>query len=230
VTPEQLIERFRSEVHDTGNPPLWTDDEVVSYLDEAQKWYCRLTGGISDSTSEATRVDMVTNEPFGVLDDRILKVRYAKRESDNVQINLLNFEDIENTPTFVASYTRGPSFLSFDDDQTGDVSAMVTGMEEGKVRWVYVPAADDTALLIVSRLPLETITPDNLAPLEIRPQDHHYMLSGMKAKAYAKEDAETYNKTLQEKHESDFVNLCVQGRRDRERREHKYRTVAYGGI
>lgn len=230
MTPEALIERFRSEVHDTGDPPLWTDEEVVAYLDEAQKWYCRLSGGIADSTSDMTRVDMVAEEPFGDLDPRILKVRYAARESDGREIEILNFEDIQNRPTLLPSYSRTPTYLTFDDTQTGAVSAMVTGMEEGKARWFYVPAEDDVAKLIVYRLPLNDIEPDNLAALEIRPQDHRILLPGMKAQAYGKEDAETFNKVLQEKHETTFIDLCVNGRRERERREHKHRTVTYGGI
>jgi hypothetical protein len=230
VRTEELIERFRKEVHDTASPPLWTDEEVVSYLDESQKWYCRLTGGIADSTSEVTRALMTTNEPFGDLDPRILKVRYAKRESDNQQIEILNFEDIENRPTKLTDYGRRPAYLTFDDERTGEVHAMVTGMEQDRVRWVHVPVEDDVALMIVSRLPLETITTDNLAPLEIREQDHHVLLRGMKALAYGKEDAETYNKALQEKHELAFIRDCAQGKTDRERREHKYRTMGYGGI
>lgn len=225
---EPLLDMFRSEVHDTAQPFLWTDEEAVSYLDRAQKRYCRLTGGLADSTSEATRVSMVTSESFGVLDPRILKIRHMQRESDSKEIELWNFEDAQFRPVFDTAYNV-PRPLMLDATQ-GLVSKAITGMEQGKVRWVYVPASDDAALCIVYRLPLETISGSNLVALEIPEEDHECLLDGMKAFAYKKEDAECFDKAKQIEHDNAFVAYCAEAKDKRERREHKYRTVRYGGI
>jgi hypothetical protein len=226
---ERLIDTFRSEVHDTAEPFLWTDDEVVSYLDRAQNWYCRLTGGIADSSSEATRIDMVAGEKFGVVSAKVLKFREMQRESDNHPISLWNFEDAQFKPYFENSSYYAPYRLVLND-QTGLVGHAVTGMEQGKVRWIYVPAEDDTAICIVYRLPLETLSTDNLAPLEIPEEDQEALLDGMKALAYKKEDAETFNKAKQIDHQTAFEKYCGEAKEKREKREHKYRTVRYGGL
>lgn len=228
---ERLIEEFRSEVHDTAVPYLWSDEEVVGYLDEAQKWLCRMSGGISDSTSEITRVSMVTGEPWGVVDQKILKVRYVRRESDNVEIELMNFEDVQSRPVFTRGYYATlPTSILLDDTATGAVNAMVAGMEENRVRWLYVPGEDDTALMIVYRLPLVDITVDNIAPLEVNEKYHRQLKSGMKALAYDKEDAETFDKSKRDRFKTEFEGVGNEAKRERERREHKYRTITYGGI
>lgn len=228
---DALIERFRSAVHDTAEPPLWTDDECAQYADEAQKWFCRLTGGIADSqTDEICVVDMVAAAPYSAIDPRVLKIRHMRRGSDNREIEVLNFEDIQLRPAFTARYSNSPYFLELDDTQTGPVSAAVTGMEKDSVRWVYVPEEDDTAKLIVYRLPLETITFDHPVDLEIDDKHQFILIDGMKALAYAKEDAEAFDKGKQATAEQKFTAYCVSAKQDRERREHKYRTVRYGGI
>jgi hypothetical protein len=225
---ERLLAMFRSEVHDTAEPYLWTDEEAVSYLDRAQKRYCILTGGIPDATSEAARINIVAGETFGVLDPRVLKLRQVQRESDNKEIEIWNFEDAQFRPCFDTSY-NAPRHIILDATQ-GLVSKAITGMEQGKVRWVWIPAVDDTAICIIHRLPLETISTDNLVPLEILDEDHELLLDGMKAFAYKKEDAETFNKDKYIEHKADFETGCAESKYKRERREHKYRTVRYGGI
>ena len=229
MSTEDILDMFRSEVHDTAEPFLWTDEEVASYLDRAQKWYCRETGGIADSTSDVTRINMVAGEKFGVLDPRILKIRLMQRASDNHEIELWNFEDAQFRPYYDLSSYYTPYQIALND-LTGQVTKGITGMEKNKIRWVYVPVANDTAICTVRRLPLETITTDNLAELEIPDEDHELLLDGMKALAYKKEDAETFNKAKQVEHEQAFLNNCAESKHKRERREHKYRRVRYGGL
>lgn len=225
---ERLLEQFRSEVHDTAVPPLWSDEEVVAYLDYAQKWYCRVAGGIADSSSAATRINIVAGEKFGKIHKSVLKLRQMQRESDNKEIEIWNFEDAQFRPAYDTSYNV-PRPITLDDT-AGVVNRAITGMEQGKVRWVYVPETDDTAVCIIYRLPLEVITVDNLAALEIPEEDHECLLDGMKARAYKKEDAETFNKSLQDRHEGAFIAYCEEAKYKREKREHKYRKIRYGGI
>lgn len=228
---ERLISRFRSDVHDTAAPYLWSDEEALGYADEAQKWLVRESFCLSDSTSSVAQIAMTANDPWGVVDPRVLKIRFARRASDNGEIDLVNFEDIQAHPTILhETYGVFPMYLTFDDTQIGAVRALVEGMETNKVRWMYVPAVSDVAKLIVYRLPLETISLDNIADLEVEDKHHIHLLDGMKAQAYKKEDAETFDKARQEKHEALFAAYCDQARLERERREHKPRTVRYGGV
>ena len=52
----------------------------------------------------------------------------------------------------------------------------------------------------------------------------------MKAQAYSKQDAETYNKAKADEEAAKFVAYCEQAKREKEKYKHKVRVVRYGGI
>ena len=54
-----LHDLFRSEVRDEATPYLWSDVEVYSFIDDAQKMFCRLQGGIADASSAITHINVV---------------------------------------------------------------------------------------------------------------------------------------------------------------------------
>jgi hypothetical protein len=55
-------------------------------------------------------------------------------------------------------------------------------------------------------------------------------MNWMKHLAHEKQDAETYDRGRSMEFRDKFLAYCDQAKAERERREHKYRTVAYGGI
>lgn len=226
MTPLELRDQFRIEIQDQAQPYLWTDDEVYRYMTDAQEMFCRLGGGISDSTSEVTSITAAAGEPLTEISPRILKIRHARRESDNGTLELLNFEDF-GRPTLVTDYGKTVSYQL--DDQEGQVQGLIEGMEQDQVRWYMVPATDEQVRLIVYRLPMcELLTEDE--DLEIHSQHHLALIEWMKYKAYCKQDAEAYDRTKAEEFKKKFMDYCDLAKREREKREHKYRTVVYGGI
>jgi hypothetical protein len=56
------------------------------------------------------------------------------------------------------------------------------------------------------------------------------LLSGIKALAYAKQDADTFNAAKAASFEAEFKRYAFEAARDKEKREHKPRAVRYGGI
>jgi hypothetical protein len=63
------------------------------------------------------------------------------------------------------------------------------------------------------------------------PEHHHVnLLMWMKARAYGKLDAETYDKTKQMEYEQKFRAYCTQAKAEQGKLAHMHRTVAYGGI
>lgn len=223
-----LYARFRSEVRDEATPFLWTDPEVYSYMDDAQKMFCRLQGGIADSSSFVTSITATQGEEFIDIDPSILKIRAARRESDGRDIELLNFEDLQNR-TMCDDYGFSAGYRL--DDSTGRVRSLVLGMEANKLRPVPLPEADETIRLIVYRMPLTaivgTVQPEHF---EIDEQHHIHLLLWMKHLAHMKQDAETYDKGRSQEFGDAFRQYCDQAKAEREKREHKYRTVAYGGL
>ena len=77
-----LYELFRSDVRDDVAPYLWSDTEVYSYMDDAQKMFCRLQGGIADATSPVTRISVAVGDVFVQISPTILKLREARRSTD----------------------------------------------------------------------------------------------------------------------------------------------------
>ena len=102
-------------------------------------------------------------------------------------------------------------------------------MDANTLRLVAPAVADDTLQAIVYRMPLEDITASSTA-LEIDAHHHRHLLNWMKHLAHEKQDAETYDRGRSMEFRDKFLAYCDQAKAERERREHKYRTVAYGGI
>lgn len=229
MTPAELLDAFRTEVRDTAVPPLWKDEEIYRYIDDAQKMFCRLQGGIADATSDLTQLSISTGDKFIPISPLILKVRFANLLSDGRDIRILNFEDLQFGRAFMDNdYGFSTSFKL--TDETGEVRAIVTGMEANQIRLVKIPEVDDTIGLTVYRIPLTTLKGDSGEEFEIDEQHHWHLLAWVKHLAFLKQDAETYDRDGSERNRQEFLQYCDMARQERERREHKYRTVSYGGL
>ena len=211
-----LLARFRSDVRDTVQPYLWSDEEVLSYIDEAQNEFCRLTGGLADATSFVTRVAVTTGEAFVDISPLILKIRAIFAE-DGKPIELKNFEDLE------FSDSGGTELFA---DIPGTVRSAVLGMEPNKLKLINTPEADQTINLIVYRLPLEAIE-DTSSDLEVASQHHISLLLWARRLAHMKADAETYDRGRAQQFEQEFMAYCGLARDEKGRREHKYRAVQF---
>lgn len=213
----QLKDLFRADVDDNVAPYLWSDVEVASYMDDAQKMFCRLTGGIGDASSLLCSVDIFAGEPFAKFDPRILKIRRIQRDSDARKLDILNVEDLD---------TKGIQL----DALTGSVERVVIGMEPFALRWVKVPLVDDTASLVVYRLPLRPIVAVPATSLEIPEQHQRHLLLWMEHLAYSKQDTDTLDKKKAADREADFRAYCAAASAEIAKLRHKTRVVAYGGI
>lgn len=212
-----LITRFRQYTRDTVSPYLWSDAEIIGYIDEAQREFCRRTGGLADATSsDCARVAVTAGEAFADISPLVLKVRGAFRE-DGKKLQIVNFEDIENGDLC------GEELFA---DVAGAVTKVVTGMEPNKIQLIHTPDEDQTLNLIVYRLPLSEIesTSDDL---EIDPQHHECLLLWARRLGHLKADAEAYDRGRATEYENQFLAYCRMASDEKARREHKYRTVQF---
>lgn len=219
MNSQELLRLFRSDVSDEAAPPLWSDVDIYSYIDDAQKQFCRLTGGIPDaSTAEVTEVVAIVAAPTVELHESILKIRAAYRTSDGREVEIVNYEDMP---------AKGLRF----DGSDGPVRRLVIGMDENVARWLPIPDAQETVQLVVDRLPLCEVTASK-APqkLEVSHKHHHGLMHWMKARAYGKQDAETYNKVKSVEFEAKFRQYCADAKQEKDRKKHKTRVVQYGGL
>lgn len=228
MIPQELYDRFRTDIVDVAVPQLWTEDEVWGYMDAAHKKFVRLMGGISDSSSSMTELDVAVGDKWIDIDPRILKIRHAQKTTNDAELQIVNFEDTELLNRDNDYGVRRVFKLNND---TGPLQYLVVGMERYKVRCVPIPDTAETVYLIVYRLPLETISStSNTSEFEIEEFHHEYLLLWMKHLAYLKQDAETFDKSKSDEMGAKFLAYCAEAKHERELREHKYRAVVYGGL
>jgi hypothetical protein len=213
-----VVALFRREMVDETAPFLWSDEDVYGYLDDAQKMFTRLTGGIPDASSRITRIDFSVDQPNVKLSPLILKVRSAYRVSDGTPVRIVNYENMER---------EGLRF----DGRTGPLRVLVIGADSKLAYFVPVPSIADAIQMLVDRMPLITITADDEPqPLEVDEHHHRHLLDHMKSLAYGKQDAETFDKTKADEFATKFQAYCGLAEKEIGRRKHKPRAVAYGGI
>lgn len=210
---DTLLDHFRSQMFDTVEEYLFSDEEIFRWMDDAQRMFCRLTQGISDVTNPlVVQIPVVTGQAYAQMHEKILRVRRASLASTGHWLDIKNIDD----------------FGRLDDSQ-GPIYSMIIGLEPQVVRWYHVPAQDDMVNLMVFRLPLTSITWFN-EELEI-PEEHHlHLVPWMQALAYRKHDSETYNDAAAKQYDAVFREYCARVKLEQERLEYKPRTVAYGGI
>lgn len=218
MNTEEVVSLFRKDMADETTPPLWSDDEVFGYLDEAQRTLVREMGGIKDSTSSLSRCTIAVNQKTIKFTDTVLKLVRAIKVSDGTELDIINVNDMQRLG------------LKFDN-VPGTLRYIVTGMDDEQAFLLPIPAEADTLQLVIERLPKDVIEPDK-APqeLEVSLKHHRPLLDGMKALAYEKQDAETFDKRKAEEFAGKFARYCAKAKAERARKEHKPRTVAYGGM
>lgn len=226
MNSDTLYATFRSDIVDEALPYLWSDDDVFRYMDAAYRMFVRLTGGISDFTSEATVVSIVTGEAIADLHPSILRIMSANKLSDEQDLTIINM--VAEATTQSDDYFQ--LLRSIRSTQTGAVRKMIIGAEQDKARWVSVPEADDTVNLHIYRMPLTHITDGSHAMGDIKEDHHTYLLDWMKHLAYKKQDAETFDKSKSDECEAAFTKYCAQAKAEWERYKHKTRVVEYGGL
>lgn len=215
---DDLLAKFRLEVDDREDPPLWTDEEIFEYMDDAQKEFCRQTEGIEDVFTPAVcTLSLVPTTEWLPKSPLILKVRDASRNDNGRHVPVITAEDL---------HKKG---ITWRDGYTSSVSALVDGMRKGYFR-VY-PVCNETVdiQLSVFRLPLKDIT-DGGQSFEIDQQHHVHLMKWMKYRAYSKHDADTFDPRGAALGEQEFVAYCFKSKKEQERARRQVGVTAYGGI
>lgn len=210
-----VLAQFRADVVDEVEPHLWSDAEVFGYIDDAQKMFCRLTGGLGDTSSSVSQINYVVGVNKVALSPLILKFRAAYHSVNQQPVEVLNFEDLASRCVRL-------------DNRAGHPRYIVIGMEENTGVLYPTPIDSGMIQLMIDRLPLKTIN-DEDQKLEVADQHKRGLLLWVKAQAYSKQDAETLDRLKQQEFDSSFRRYCADAKAEKERRMHKTRIVAYGG-
>lgn len=230
MTAQELYDQFRSDMVDTAVPYLWSDKDVVRYMNDAYRMFVRLTGGIADFTSDISRVAVTADEATSVMDPRILRVMEAYRLSDEAKLEVINQQDM----TFSQSTDYGRTRPLFLDSTPGPVRYMIIGAQRNVAKWVQVPIENDTVQLFVYRLPTTALDPESpdmdFAFDEVGEEHHTHLVLWMQHLAYRKADADAFDKGRSDEYKALFESYCSMAKAEWERYKHKTRVVTYGGI
>jgi hypothetical protein len=227
MTPAELLEQWRAEMVDIVRPYLFQDTEFYFWLNQAQRYFCRLTRGISDATSDVCRISISAGEPFSDVHPAVRQIRTIHLASTGRQIELINWSQaVSSTRTDYGVQVSGR--LS---PEPGPVYRAVIGSGQNKLRWINVPEADDEAELVVYRGPTGVVSEDTAEqPLEVEEDYAYTLLDWVKHLAYLKPDAETFDANKAEVHGAKFMALCAEIRRDQDRRDYTPTSMSYGGL
>jgi hypothetical protein len=209
----ELLALARAELYDIETPYLWSDAMLYTYIDDAQKQFCRLTYGIEDARSFKITIKADGTEWYAI-DPAILKIRDASDASTGDDVPL------------IASEKMRQQGLKFDGNQ-GPLRALITGLEKGYVRTHPKPNTASVVELHVFRLSEDVAAGDDF---EIDPQHHINLLDWVKKRAYSVQDAETSDPRKAAEHEQAFKVYCAAAKVEQSRARRPVSTVAYGGL
>ena len=236
MTADDLAVLFRFAVDDNdADDPLWSDTELNSYMDAAQKEFARRTSYFSDaSTVEIVQIAFSAADIIKAHDPRIIKIRSAKLLTNKSKVQPVTYAGMENKLTNPSDYHSPFNYGSVLDweSSTGTPRYIITDLETNSLRLAPIPVADDTLQLVVYRLPLEDIN-DNQQALEITEEDFQRgLLFYMKYMAYTKNDIDTYDERLQQTALSNHENFIENSNRQlrRLRFSSTAGVVQYGGL
>jgi hypothetical protein len=208
-----LLKEFRVTHSDLAEPYLWEDSELKAYADDAQEWLCRRVNGIADTqTTEVVELSLTNGTSTYPLHQSVLKVRGARLVSENKFLLLIPSEAAQ------AMHLT---------DTPGLPRRLILGEHEGAVRFHPSPAADDTVMLSVFRLPLKLVADGE--ELEVNRRHHRALLLWMAHRAYSKPDTDVFDANRAETYRSQFLTYCVEAKAEQGRLDHPAGTVVYGG-
>jgi hypothetical protein len=227
VLIEEVIDEFRNQVSDRSTPYLFSDDEILRWVIDAQDQLVRAYGGIADGrTTELIDLPVTTGDPWTAFSPYILRIRSGRMLETLKDVDFIHEADLTSFRVRDYGY-QIPNVL--DDEDTGVVNAGILGITDKMIRWYKVPATDDTCRLHIYRLPYPRIkTIDDC--LEIDDKHHLELITWMKYKAYGKEDAETYDESLMEQNKGRWDDYVEQVKAEVSRERHKPKQIRYGGI
>ena len=184
----ELISLFRNETMDTERPYLWSDEEVMVYLNDAYSMLVRFVGGVPDSiTPECCEVAYSSGDKNVDIDPAVLRIVRAFNNA-GVEISV-----IENTDAPLVRSAGKVTLLKVGSETGENINFMVLGADQMKANLHPIPTSSGTLRLQVRRLPITEITTDAQELTDLPVIHHFHLVKWMKALAYKKQDAETFD-------------------------------------
>jgi len=192
----ELIREFRLHLDDldpVDEDRLWTDEEVLFFLNQSINEFVQETEVIIDSSDAMTQLAVTADSPWITYDDRIIRFeRLSYDIGTNRQLDIVSILNLQNNDHDYGFNFTSPRWMA----TKGQPHLLVSDMETQKLRLYPIPTANSTIACTVRRMPLVQFTQvevDAGDEPEIPQRFHRKLLIYMKYMAYSKEDGETYD-------------------------------------
>lgn len=177
---EDFITRFRAAVLDEADPPFWSSEEIVSYLNEAVQEACERAQLIEDRSMALTLSPGQDTYDLHPSVFEIKRLAFRGRPLDETSVEALDAE----CPGWE---TRAGLPRCFVFEQA-------SGAQPPKVRLVPTPSVAESASITVYRGALKPLSADiDSARPEIPERFHERLMDWVMHRAYLKQDAETFD-------------------------------------
>ncbi|WP_374257615.1 DUF6682 family protein [Aquabacterium sp.] len=186
-----FIERFRLEMADNAAPYLWSDEEIVAYLNDAVNEACIRARLIEDSTTPAVcMLTLTPGQSSYELHKAVFDIRRVTFNGKALGMSSVEAED-ENDLTWESRKGSEP------------LRVIVSGAN--RIRVVPEPTEPVSLKLTVYRTPINELSSDaDSASPEIAAVYHPRLKDWVYRCAYLKHDAETFDETSANDFEARF--------------------------
>lgn len=182
MTVADFIAQFRSDLDDGAAPYLWSDADIIRYLNGAVREACERALLIEDDTSAAAQLTTIISQPTYVLHASVIQIKrvaFRGRVLDETSIEAED-ECRSNWQSLVGEPRR---YIANDL----------------KIRLVPAPDTTEAVALTVYRRPLAEFSVDPLVSGALSPEFnqiyHERLLDWVYRCAYLKQDVEALNKS-----------------------------------
>lgn len=190
MTLADLIDAFREESGDNGSPPFWTNERLARLATEGQVEACRRGYLLIDSTSSICAIGVSAGDPLVALDKRVSEVLRARLSGCSFWLVPITCQEMD-------------AYSAVWEADAGTPTHYVTDYQSGAIRMYPVPTSSADLLLTVSRFPLNDLVYDEDEP-ELRLECQPALVQWMLYRAYAKQDADTFDKDKSQRALAEF--------------------------
>jgi len=193
-TAEKIVTIIRSKLADTVEPYLLSDDDLVHYIDEAQREYAERTLCMRDATTYT--VSVTADDPWITVDPRILHIREGYLQTSRRTLKPITLSRMSGE-LFSPDY--GQLRVGWRTT-TGTPEYMITDIQEGAIRLAPIPVASETLEFVASLYPADFTDVDDALTLPDR--DRRDLPYGVLMRVYGMQDSELFDPQAEAKNRS----------------------------
>ena len=194
MTLTEIIAQARGDLDDLISPYLWSDADLLSYINPSIEAICQGAYLIFDDyTAAIVTIPVTAGIYYYPKDPRIIRVREVRMDLQTYPLTARTRDWLEHHYPTWTSATAGTPQIYCENIRTG------------YIRLIPTPLVNDTMSLVVYRLPLTALSlSDTTASPEFEAKYHKYLKHGILARAYLKQDNEAYDIQKAEYHRNLF--------------------------